>query len=90
MNISSIYKEGSTEPIVVTDDSFSEAQKVSVFDDIVFANERVFDLNTGECRMLPSKANSYVIAEYKDNYLIENSKAVGVYHLILKSEYLAG
>ena len=86
----SVYKEGSTEPIVVTDDSFSEAQKVSVFDDILFANERVFDLNTGECRMLPSKANSYVIAEYKDNYLIENSKAVGVYHLILKSEYLAG
>ena len=74
-----VYRKGAEQPVELKDACFYEDIVVSVFDDLLFCDGKVFDLNTKDVwalDVLKSK-NEYefpkvVVSKYGDSYIISD------------------
>lgn len=89
-NEMTVYSKGTAEPIVLTDDAFYADARVSVFDDMLFFYDKVYDLNTKACKTLSGREETIVVAEYEDSYIISAMGGQGEFEKVSKSDYLAG
>lgn len=67
-----VYKAGQEEPVIFNDECFNHTGffSVTVFDDILFAGGKAFDLNTAEIRRLSQLSeDDVIIAKYGDSYI---------------------
>ena len=73
----SVYNPEEKQPIVFSDDIFSDyldpsVQNMSVFDNWAFCNGKAFNIKTKEILFLKNMENKAVISQYKDNYIISD------------------
>ena len=64
-----VYKKGADEPITINDDIFSLYSNLSVFDDKLFCEGKVFDLNTLSVTEPDALKDTNVLAKYGDCYI---------------------
>ena len=74
-----VYRKGEEQPVELKDACFYEDIVVSVFDDLLFCDGKVFDLNTKEARALDvlKSKNEYefskvVVSKYGDSYIVSD------------------
>ena len=64
-----VYKTGESEPITIQDDIFNLYSILSVFDDKLFCEGKVFDLNTLAVTEPDALKDKKVLAKYGDSYI---------------------
>ena len=65
----SVKEKGKTDSIVIKNDLFNEFSNISVFDDKLFCEGKVFDLNTLAVTDLDALKDKKVLAKYGDSYI---------------------
>lgn len=67
-----VYIAGRAEPVILKDDCFQPPCYLSVFDDTLYYDGKVFDLKIGKGKTLEDIYNKQVIAKYGDSYIISD------------------
>lgn len=86
----SVTEKGKTDLIVIKNDLFNEFSNISVFDDKLFCDGKVFDLNTLAVTEPDVLKEKNVLAKYGDSYIISNENDPEQYEKISAEKLLDG
>lgn len=70
--MASVYQAGTEHPIILQNERFNMYSFISVFDDMLYCEDQVIDLNTSDIHILSSMMGKSVIAKVGDNFIISN------------------
>ena len=85
-----VSKAGQSEPIPVQDDAFNVFSTLSVFDDKLFCEGKVFDLHTLAVTEPDALDGKTVLAKYGDSYIVSNENDPEQYEKIPAETLLDG
>ena len=69
----SVYKKDSGQPVILEDPFFNQDVFPSVWNNTVFCNDKVYDLNNKATRTLEWMMDKFVVTKYEDYFIISDS-----------------
>ena len=84
-----VYRKGEDTPVVLKDETyFSNYSHVCVFDDVLYCEDKAFDLNTKESWIPKALQDKRVVAKYNDYVILSESSVPGSYEKISANKLL--